>query len=76
MMPGMLEGAIFDWDGVVVDSSPAHRESWERLAEERGLSLPENHFARSFGRKNALRPHRLVRNLGDVSVTFLEELWR
>ncbi|HKJ91056.1 MAG TPA: HAD family phosphatase, partial [Oceanipulchritudo sp.] len=50
----MFEGAIFDWDGVVVDSSSAHRESWERLAEERGLSLPENHFARSFGRKNAV----------------------
>lgn len=54
MMPGMFEGAIFDWDGVVVDSSSAHRESWERLAKERGLSLPENHFARSFGRKNAV----------------------
>ncbi len=48
----MFGGAIFDWDGVVVDSSSAHRESWERLAGERGLSLPENHFARSFGRKN------------------------
>lgn len=48
----MLKGALFDWDGVVVDSSAAHRESWERLAEERGLALPENHFALGFGRKN------------------------
>ena len=52
MMPGVLKAAIFDWDGVVVDSSSAHKESWERLAAKRGLSLPENHFARSFGRKN------------------------
>jgi HAD superfamily hydrolase (TIGR01509 family) len=48
----VLKGALFDWDGVVVDSSAAHRESWERLAEERGLALPENHFALGFGRKN------------------------
>ncbi len=48
----MLEAAIFDWDGVVVDSSQAHKASWERLAEERGLPLPENHFALGFGRKN------------------------
>lgn len=48
----MLEAAIFDWDGVVVDSSAAHKEAWERLAEERGLPLPHNHFALGFGRKN------------------------
>lgn len=48
----MLEAVIFDWDGVVVDSSTAHKEAWERLAEERGLPLPENHFALGFGRKN------------------------
>jgi beta-phosphoglucomutase len=49
---GMLAGAIFDWDGVVVDSSAAHKQSWEMLAGERGLTLPPNHFSRSFGRKN------------------------
>lgn len=48
----MLKAAIFDWDGVVVDSSAAHKASWEELARERGLSLPENHFELSFGRKN------------------------
>lgn len=48
----MLKAALFDWDGVVVDSSAAHRASWERLAAERGLALPENHFALGFGRKN------------------------
>ena len=33
-------GAIFDWDGVVVDSSTLHALSWERMAEQRGDSLP------------------------------------
>ena len=48
----MKIGAIFDWDGVVVDSSGAHEESWERLAAEIGKPLPERHFERSFGMKN------------------------
>lgn len=44
--------AIFDWDGVVIDSSAYHEESWERLAEEEGRTLPEDHFKRGFGMKN------------------------
>ncbi len=48
----MKIGAIFDWDGVVVDSSGPHEESWERLAAEIGRPLPERHFERSFGMKN------------------------
>jgi len=45
--------ALFDWDGVMVDSSRAHRISWERLAVEEGHLLPEGHFERGFGMKNA-----------------------
>jgi beta-phosphoglucomutase family hydrolase len=45
-------GAIFDWDGVVVDSSAAHERAWERLAAEVGRSLPPGFFLRSFGMKN------------------------
>jgi len=45
-------GAIFDWDGVIIDSSRHHEESWERLAREEGKLLPEGHFKRGFGRKN------------------------
>ena len=44
--------AIFDWDGVIVDSSRAHEESWERLAAEEQRTLPARHFQRSFGMKN------------------------
>jgi len=45
-------GALFDWDGVIVDSSQAHEAAWELLARETGRALPEGHFKRSFGRKN------------------------
>lgn len=45
-------GAIFDWDGVVIDSSSAHEESWDRLAKEEGRPLPAGHFKAGFGRKS------------------------
>ncbi len=45
-------GAIFDWDGVIIDSSAHHEESWERLAREISKPLPEGHFKRGFGMKN------------------------
>jgi HAD superfamily hydrolase (TIGR01509 family) len=44
--------ALFDWDGVIIDSSRHHEESWERLAREIDRPLPEGHFKKSFGRKN------------------------
>jgi beta-phosphoglucomutase family hydrolase len=45
-------GVLFDWDGVIIDSSAHHEESWERLAKEEVKGLPEGHFKRSFGMKN------------------------
>jgi len=49
---GASWGALFDWDGVVIDSSRHHEESWERLARELGKPLPPDHFKVGFGRKN------------------------
>jgi len=45
-------GAIFDWDGVIINSAAHHEVSWDRLARECGKTLPENHFKRGFGMKN------------------------
>jgi len=45
-------GAIFDWDGVIIDSSSYHQESWERLAKKENRSLPDNYFRKSFGMRN------------------------
>lgn len=44
--------AVFDWDGVILDSSRHHEESWERLAQEAGRRLPPGHFRKGFGRRN------------------------
>jgi len=45
-------GAIFDWDGVIINSAAQHEASWERLAKEYGKTLPGDHFKRGFGMKN------------------------
>ena len=47
-------GFIFDWDGVVVDSSNLHEKSWNILAKEINLSLPDAHFKKGFGKRNAV----------------------
>lgn len=47
-----MNGILFDWDGVVIDSSAQHERSWELLAEEIGKPLPEGHFKAGFGKKN------------------------
>jgi HAD superfamily hydrolase (TIGR01509 family) len=49
-----MKGVIFDWDGVVVDSSEQHERSWEILAQEISKPLPEGHFKKGFGKKNEL----------------------
>lgn len=47
-----LRGVIFDWDGVVIDSSAQHEQSWEILSEEISKPLPPGHFKLGFGKKN------------------------
>jgi len=48
----MKIGAIFDWDGVIIDSSRFHEESWERLAKSEGKPLPPHYFKQAFGKRN------------------------
>jgi HAD superfamily hydrolase (TIGR01509 family) len=50
----MLGGALFDWDGTVVDSSAAHEESWMQLAREEHLHLTQEMFRLSFGCTNKI----------------------
>ncbi|MEI6071577.1 MAG: HAD family phosphatase [Verrucomicrobiae bacterium] len=47
-----MNGVIFDWDGVVIDSSAQHERSWELVAEEIGKPLLPEHFKAGFGKKN------------------------
>lgn len=46
-------GAIFDWDGVIIDSGKLHAQSWRQLATELGKSIEPDSFIRGFGMKSA-----------------------
>ncbi len=45
-------GAIFDWDGVVVDSGRLHVDSWAQLAKEEGHPVPNVPGLGGLGMKN------------------------
>jgi HAD superfamily hydrolase (TIGR01509 family) len=60
-------GALFDWDGVIIDSSRQHEESWERLAAEEKRPLPPDHFKLGFGKKNEWIIPNLLRWADDTA---------
>lgn len=64
---GATWGAIFDWDGVIIDSSRCHETSWERLAAEERRDLPEGHFKAGFGRKNEYIIPNILRWTSDAA---------
>jgi beta-phosphoglucomutase family hydrolase len=45
-------GALFDWDGVIIDSHAQHEESWEAMARELGRPLRPGFFKTTFGMRN------------------------
>ncbi len=47
------KGAIFDLDGVLIDSGPAHRQSWYDLAAREGYKMSDEFFYNTFGMQNA-----------------------
>ncbi|MCP4250190.1 MAG: HAD family phosphatase [bacterium] len=47
-----IHAVIFDLDGVLIDSGPAHHESWRLLGAESGVQVGAEQFAATFGRQN------------------------
>jgi beta-phosphoglucomutase len=45
-------GVIWDLDGVIIDSSEAHRRAWHRLAQETGVTFTDADFWATFGQRN------------------------
>lgn len=40
---------IFDMDGVISDTGPAHLRSWQKLADEIGVEVTKEFFEKTFG---------------------------
>lgn len=59
-MPPQSRAVIFDLDGVLVDSSAAHLESWRQLALEIGVHLDDRVFREIFGLRNDAILRRLA----------------
>lgn len=45
-------GALFDWDGVLVDSKALHEAAWNKVAREFGYPHGPEDFKRHFGTQN------------------------
>ncbi|MEE8471286.1 MAG: HAD family phosphatase [Dehalococcoidia bacterium] len=43
---------IWDMDGVIADTAPFHFLSWQRAAQERGITFTESDFKQIFGKRN------------------------
>jgi len=74
------KGAIFDWDGIIIDSHDHHEAAWADLIAETGHRVPDDFMKRSFGMRNEqIFPeffegveegdHALIRDLADQKET-------
>ncbi|HEY2912287.1 MAG TPA: HAD family phosphatase [Candidatus Angelobacter sp.] len=61
----MIGGVIFDFDGVIVDSHPAHMQAWEALLHSKGRAV--SHAELSFVREGAKREEILRHFLGELT---------
>ncbi len=66
-------GVIFDMDGVLVDSYPAHFLAWQRMLPRHGLQMTEAQFAATFGQTNAEIFASLYPNLNPAEYSNLSE---
>ena len=69
-----VQAAIFDMDGVLIDSHPVHREAWKNFLHSIGRDVSEQEL--DFILDGRKRSEILRRFLGDVSTAELEEYGR
>jgi beta-phosphoglucomutase family hydrolase len=48
----MIDGAIFDMDGVLLDNLPFHVRAWQQIGSDLGRSLTQEQIRELFGRRN------------------------
>ena len=68
---GQLQAAIFDMDGVLIDSHPVHREAWKNFLQSIGRDLSEEEL--DFILDGRKRSDILRHFLGDISDAELEK---
>lgn len=71
---GIIEGCIFNLDGVLVNTARYHFVAWQRLAHEMGFDLPADqfHLLRSLGRMESLEK---ILDWGGIYLSEAEKLY-
>jgi beta-phosphoglucomutase len=77
----MIQGVIFDMDGVLVDNLEYHRRAWQQLGREQGRNLSRESIRRVFGQRNdemirSLFGSPLPREVLALYATRKEEIYR
>jgi beta-phosphoglucomutase family hydrolase len=77
----MIQGAIFDMDGVLVDNLEYHIRAWQQLGREHGRNLSRESVRRVFGQRNdemirSLFGSPLARDVLLLHATRKEEIYR
>ncbi|HEX2927779.1 MAG TPA: beta-phosphoglucomutase [Ruminiclostridium sp.] len=67
------KGALFDLDGVIVDTAKYHYLAWKRLAEELGFQFTEEHNERLKG-VSRMRSLEILLEVGGISCSEEEKL--
>src|ERR1700747_2773921 len=67
----MLSGVVFDLDGVIVDSHPAHKQAWRMFLASLGQSVSESDLDFIF--EGHRRREILIHFLGELSESEIEE---
>jgi HAD superfamily hydrolase (TIGR01509 family) len=69
-----LQAFVFDMDGVLINSHPAHRKAWREFLHCEGVRIPDEELA--FILEGRTRSEILRRFLGDLTDTQLHEYGR
>jgi beta-phosphoglucomutase len=84
IMSSSIQAVIWDLDGVIIDSANEHRQAWQRLAREEGITFTDADFWATFGKRNddiiatiwgPLPPER-VQELANRKESYFRELIR
>ena len=70
-MNAVLRGAVFDFDGVIVDSHPVHKRAWKKLLDSAGKEVSEEDL--QFVLEGRKRDEILLHFLGELDVEQITE---
>ncbi|HEX8339387.1 MAG TPA: HAD-IA family hydrolase [Tepidisphaeraceae bacterium] len=74
-VPSHIKGLVFDLDGTIADTMPAHYKAWVAALGEHGVELPEQQFY-AFGGMPTPRIIELLNDQHDKSMPVMETALR